>query len=296
MIEQARNEAQRILNTPANSSLLAKINALKSVECKASYGDVISANFSADFGFKEQIKSLAKDLMPWRKGPFRLGELLIDSEWQSFIKFNLLAPHLSLNGKTVADVGCNNGYYMYRMLNFSPARIVGFDPSVRTFMQFKFIEHFIKSGIKYEMLGVEHLPFYEYKFDTIFCLGVIYHRSDPVAMLKQLKSSLNSGGEAIIDTMFIDSDDEIALCPRGSYSKIANIYFIPSISALRGWCERAKFKEFEVLGISQTDHIEQRRTEWIMGQSLNDFLDPTNPNLTIEGYPAPKRVYVRVKI
>lgn len=296
MIQQAKKEAQRILSTQANATLLSKIEALSQIECKTSYGDVVSAIYEADSSFNEQVTSLAKELMPWRKGPFRLGELFIDSEWQSFMKFNLLAPHLDLKDKIVADVGCNNGYYMYRMLEFSPKKIVGFDPSVRTYMQFKFIEHFMKSGIVYEMLGVEHLPFYDCKFDTIFCLGVIYHRSDPVGMLKQLKSSLNPGGEAIIDTMYIDSDDEIALCPRATYSKIPNIYFIPSISALRGWCERAKFKDFEILGVSQTDHIEQRKTQWILGQSLNDFLNPDDASLTIEGYPAPKRVYVRIKI
>ncbi|HBY85223.1 MAG TPA: tRNA 5-methoxyuridine(34)/uridine 5-oxyacetic acid(34) synthase CmoB, partial [Colwellia sp.] len=34
---------------------------------------------------------------------------------------------------------------------------------------------------------------------------------------------------------------------------------------------------------------EQRKTEWIDTESLQDFLDPNDSSKTIEGYPAPKR-------
>jgi tRNA (mo5U34)-methyltransferase len=161
-------------------------------------------------------------------------------------------------------------------------------------LQFDFINHFAKTEIMYELLGVEHLPFYEEKFDTIFCLGVLYHRSDPVAMLKALYKGLEREGEVILDTFMIDGDDESALCPKGSYSKIPNIYFVPTVPALQNWCYRAGFKGFEVLCTSVTSAQEQRKTEWIEGQSLENFLDPDDSSKTVEGYPAPKRVYVKL--
>ena len=242
----------------------------------------------------EQIESVARMMMPWRKGPFDLFGLFIDTEWQSFMKYNLLRPHFNLRGKRVADIGCNNGYYLFRMQEDSPSALVGFDPSALYKTQFDFINHFAKSDIRYELLGVEHLPYYEEKFDTIFCLGVLYHRSDPVAMLKQLYKGLGNEGEVYLDTFMIDGDEEMALCPKGSYSKIPNIYFVPTIPALRNWCLRAGFSEFEVLETSVTSADEQRKTEWIEGQSLEDFLDPEDPTKTVEGYSAPKRVYARL--
>lgn len=99
-----------------------------------------------------------------------------------------------------------------------------------------------------------------------------------------------------LDTMYIEDEREIALVPNKTYSKIPNIYFVPSISALKNWCERAGFKEFEVLATKKTDENEQRKTEWIDSFSLENFLDPKDKNLTIEGYEAPKRVYIRIKI
>lgn len=297
-LELVRQETNRILSAGTNKDIINRINSLPHIKTKTKISDIIEIDFLQNISQSqiEQINDTAKSIMPWRKGPFKIGNLLIDSEWQSFIKFNLLAPHINIADKIVADVGCNNGYYMYRMLNFNPKKIVGFDPGLTPFFQFNFIDHFIKSGIKYELLGVEHLPFYENKFDVIFCLGVIYHRQDPIKMLKDIKLSLNPNGKAIIDTMYIDMDGDFALCPKNTYSKIPNIYFIPTISALKNWCERAKFKDFKIIATSITDSTEQRKSDWIFGQSLQDFLDPKNKNLTIEGYPAPKRVYIEVQI
>jgi len=240
-----------------------------------------------------QIEETARLMKPWRKGPFALNDLFIDSEWQSQIKYNLLEPHFDLKDKVVGDIGCNNGYYLFRMLSHQPKKLIGFDPSAIYYSQFQFINHFIESDIVYELLGVEHVEFYEHKFDTLFCLGVLYHRSDPVAMLKSLFKGLNKGGELILDTFMIDGEGEMCLTPRDRYSKIPNIYFVPTVNALKNWCYRAGFESVEVLETMKTEPNEQRKTEWIDTQSLEDFLDPEDDTKTVEGYPAPKRVYIK---
>ena len=268
------------------------LDKLEDVPCDVEFGDCIT--ISGDKIDDIKTYEVAKLLMPWRKGPFKIADTFIDSEWRSDVKYNLLDKHFDLKDKRVADIGCNNGYYMFRMLQEKPKLLVGFDPSPLYKTQFDFINHFVKSDIVYELLGVEHLEYYEEKFDTIFCLGVLYHRSDPVAMLKSLYKGLDKKGEVILDTFYIDGDDEMALCPESSYSKIPNIYFVPTIKALKNWCLRAGFISFEVLEKSITDNGEQRKTEWIEGQSLEDFLDKDDPTKTVEGYPAPQRVYVRL--
>ena len=261
------------------------------------YGDWFSVGFKDDLTQEEQevILQTAKKLIPWRKGPFKIFGLEIDSEWQSNIKYNLIRPFFNLKDKVVADIGCNNGYYMFRMLEDKPKRLIGFDPSPLTLHQFEFINHFVKSDIVYEMLGVEHLEFYNHKFDFIFMLGVLYHRPDPVGTLKSLARGLNSKGEILIDTFMIDGDEEICLTPNKRYSKIPNIYFIPTIQALKNWLERAGFEEIEVLATTVTTSDEQRKTEWSFDQSLEDFLDPNDSSKTVEGYPAPKRVYMKAR-
>lgn len=244
---------------------------------------------------KEQIFSLLDELKPWRKGPFSIFKKEVQSEWDSSIKFNLIKNHLNIKDKVVADIGCNNGYYMFRMLPFAPKEIIGFEPSAMCKMQFDFINHFIKSDISFELLGIEDLPNYDKKFDFIICLGVLYHRTNPIDCLKMLKNSLNKDGEIIIDSIIIDSSDELVLSPL-SYAKMKNVYFIPSIKALSNWLIRAGFKNIEIISIKKTDLNEQKKTEWIYGESLESFLDSKDNNKTIEGYNAPIRAYIKGNI
>ncbi len=243
----------------------------------------------------KKIYNACEKLIPWRKGPFKLFDIELDTEWQSNIKYNLIRPYFNLKDKIVVDIGCNNGYYMFRMLEDKPKRLTGFDPSPLTMLQFDFINHFAKTPIIYEQLGVEHLDFYEHKFDFIFMLGVLYHRPDPVGTLKSLRNALNKNGEILIDTFMIDGEDEICLTPNGRYSKIPNIFFIPTINALKNWVSRAGFIDIEILETTITTSDEQRKTAWSFDQSLEDFLDPKDSSKTVEGYPAPKRVYLKAK-
>lgn len=289
-------QKQKELNGRAYKPLLERISKIPKYAREFALGDAINIRANLDSKERDEAFRLAMDLRSWRKGPFGIDDIFIDSEWKSFVKYNLLEPHLDLEGKTVGDIGCNNGYYMFRMLKQKPKRLIGFDPGVISYLQFEFIDRFIDSGIRYELLGVEHLPEYGEKFDTLFCLGVLYHRSDPIKTLKELKGALNSGGELFLDTMYIEGGEDLVLSPKNAYSKIPNIYFVPTVSALMNWCERANFKDVEILATKPTGSDEQRKTEWILGQSLGDFLDLADPGLTIEGYPAPRRIYVRLSI
>jgi len=292
-LDQIRLERKKWMGWKNIAPIRERLESLEEIECTVELGDTIKIESTSKIA---ELDTLAKMMMPWRKGPFDLLGLHIDAEWQSFMKFNLLKPHLNIKGKIVADVGCNNGYYMFRMLDLLPSKLVGFDPSAIYKTQFDFINHFVKSDICYELLGVEHLALYEHKFDTILCLGVLYHRSDPVGMLKQLKAGMHKDSELFLDTFIIFGDSEFCLSPENSYSKIPNIYFIPTLKVLTNWLKRAGFRQIEVIDILTTSTLEQRKTEWIEGESLSDFLDPNNQALTVEGYQAPTRAYLKVTL
>jgi tRNA (mo5U34)-methyltransferase len=296
-LEEIRQERQKWMTWKNISPLREALDILEDIDVQCSFDNTVKITNIDTISdvTKAKIEEVAKLMMPWRKGPFELCGLFIDTEWQSFLKYNLLEPHFDLKGKKVADIGCNNGYYMFRMLSEKPEKIVGFDPSALCKCQFDFINHYVKSDIEFELLGVEHLPFYEEKFDTVFCLGVLYHRPDPIGTLKALAKGIQSGGELFLDTFMIDGDEDICLSPETTYSKIPNIYFVPTVKALKNWCGRAGFIDIEVLEITVTTEDEQRSTPWIQGESLGSFLDPKDKTKTIEGYPAPKRVYIKAK-
>lgn len=277
--------------------LLQAISSLPKIKNQVSFLDAITITPSSPISpqTKQAIIELAQNLKPWRKGPFSIDDLFIDSEWQSFKKFDLISPYLNIQDKDVADIGCNNGYYLFKMIPYSPKSLTGFDPYALFKCQFDFINHFIQSQITFELLGIEDLPAYPKLFDVILCMGVLYHRTDPIMTLKHLSRALKPQGEVILDTLILKSEEDIALCPPKSYAKMSNAYFIPSIKALQGWCERAGFIEFECFATVQTNTAEQRKTSWIDSLSLENFLDPSDSNKTVEGYQAPIRGYFKLR-
>lgn len=262
------------------------------------FGDAIKIDAKIDSSNRidsTKIESLLKALKPWRKGPFKICDISVESEWDSSIKFNLIKNHLNIKDKIVADIGCNNGYYAFKMIPLKAKKIMCFEPNAFCKMQFDFLNAFIKSEIGYELLGLEDLLGYDVKFDCIICLGVIYHRSNPIDCLKILKNSLNKNGEIVLDTLIIESTDEIVLSPL-VYAKMKNVYFIPSIEAFKNWLKRAGFRDITLIATKQTTSKEQKKTDWIMGESLEHFLDKNDTNKTIEGYPAPIRAYFKAKV
>jgi tRNA (mo5U34)-methyltransferase len=249
------------------------------------------------------IESL-KGLMPWRKGPFELFGVTVDSEWQSNIKWNLIKRKIpDLKNKTVLDVGCNNGYYMFRLLELEPRIVLGIDPSDLYYFQFYFLMKLLKTykgnnlanKLAYAPIGVNDItPFKKY-FDCIFCMGILYHQRSPVDMLKTIKKSLNKYGYLILETLIIEGEDEVALFPKDTYAKMTNVNFIPTIKCLENFLFRAGFIDFEVISISKTKIDEQRPTKWSSTQSLADFLDKNDNTKTAEGYPAPIRACIKAR-
>ncbi|MCJ8294125.1 MAG: tRNA 5-methoxyuridine(34)/uridine 5-oxyacetic acid(34) synthase CmoB [Colwellia sp.] len=243
-----------------------------------------------DQGQFKRLENLMKKFKPWRKGPYHIHGLHIDTEWRSDFKWDRLSEHISdLSDKYVLDIGCGSGYHLWRMRGAGAKFVVGIDPTQLFLMQFNAIKHFIDDDQVHLLpLGVEQLP--ELKaFDTVFAMGVLYHRRSPIDFLYQLKAQLVKGGELVLETLIVDGDENTVLVPGERYAKMRNVWFLPSEKAMCAWLERCGFSNVRVVNTDITALDEQRKTEWIDTESLQDFLDPNDNSKTIEGYPAPKR-------
>ena len=240
---------------------------------------------------QEQVETLLRKLHPWRKGPYQIHGIPIDTEWRSDVKWNRLRDSITpLNNRLVLDVGCGNGYHCWRMLGAGAKAVIGVDPTVLSIMQFNAVKHFAGDHPVFALpLAVEDIPRELLAFDTVFSMGVLYHRKSPLDHLLELKGFLRKGGELVLETLVIDGSLGQTLLPEGRYAKMRNVWFIPSAPTLAAWLQRCGFKNIRLLDISRTSIKEQRSTDWMTFQSLSDFLDPNNPKLTCEGLPAPQR-------
>lgn len=147
---------------------------------------------------KSQLKAILKQLMPWRKGPYLIHGVDVDTEWRSDYKWDRLKSAIKpLQGKTILDVGCGNGYHSWRMKGLGADLVIGIDPSPLFVMQFRALKHFIGEEDVFVLpLGIESVPENLRAFDTVFSMGVFYHRKSPMDHLYQLRQCLKPGGGA----------------------------------------------------------------------------------------------------
>ncbi|AMG29628.1 tRNA 5-methoxyuridine(34)/uridine 5-oxyacetic acid(34) synthase CmoB [Grimontia hollisae] len=242
-------------------------------------------------GQRAKIENLLRAFHPWRKGPYHVHGIHIDTEWRSDWKWDRVLPHISpLKGRYVLDVGCGNGYHMWRMLGEGAELTVGIDPSELFLVQFEAIRRLMGNDQRAHLLplGIEKLPALK-AFDTVFSMGVLYHRRSPLDHLIQLKNQLVKNGELVLETLVIDGDENAVLVPFDRYAQMHNVYFFPSAKALKVWLEKVGFADVRIVDECVTTTDEQRTTDWMTHNSLPDYLDPNDPTKTIEGYPAPKR-------
>lgn len=307
----AIKDKNRYAHAPYYQSLIERLPNVENVkiDLNATCNELgcIDAEFDWTEAEYKQTLALLKKLMPWRKGGFLFGkddkQIHIDTEWRSDWKWDRVLPHISpLKNRRVLDVGGGSGYHGWRMAGEGAKLVIVIDPSCLFYHQFMVMKHFSLGKnipVHYIPVGLEALPFDNTRqtqlFDTVFSMGVLYHRSSPFEHLELLKNQLVKGGELVLETLVIDGDEQAVLVPKARYAMMNNVYFLPSIPALTLWLEKVGFVDVRCVDIDVTSTQEQRATEWMNYQSLSDFLDPNDESKTVEGYPRPKRAVMIAK-
>lgn len=260
-------------------------------------GDTVLIGLPDEIGVDDRVHVEAglRSFMPWRKGPFSIFGVDVDAEWRSERKWRRLLPVLpDLGGKVIADIGCNNGYYMFRMTPYQPGFVLGFEPTVQHYYCFKALNSIAGcANLDIDLLGVEHLHHFRECFDVVFCMGIIYHRPSPIDMLRNILDALKPGGTLILETQAIPGEDQVALFPENTYAKVPGTYFVPTGSCLENWFSKAGFVNTHLFCRHPMTSEEQRCTDWMTFESFASFIDKDDPSRTVEGYPAPWRLFIR---
>ncbi len=245
-------------------------------------------------GDPARLREWLMHLHPWRKGPLDLDGVIIDTEWRSDWKWARLSDRIApLDGRRVLDVGSGNGYYALEMRRSGAAVVIGVDPTLLFAMQFLAINVFTRDPAIFILpCRLEETPPCPGAFDTTFSMGVLYHQRDPVAHLRDLRTTLRPGGQLVLETIVLPGDDARAETPRGRYARMRNVWSLPTVPQLLQWLERCDYAGVEVLDVTVTTTAEQRSTDWMRFESLHEALDPDDPSLTVEGWPAPRRAIV----
>lgn len=247
----------------------------------------------------QRLEEALKAFLPWKKGPYDICGHRIDSEWRSDLKWRRILPHLGdLSGQVVADIGCHNGYYMYQLRALGAKNVIGFEPMPIHYFNHQLLQTLYPTPeISLELFGVEQIDLFPESFDTILCMGILYHHTDPIGLLRKMRMALKPKGRIIIDCQGIPGDDSLSLTPTNRYAGASGVWFLPTMSCLQNWARRAGLSRQTPFYSAPLDSSEQRATQpWADVKSLKDFLNPSDPTQTIEGHPAPWRHYLMVQI
>lgn len=255
--------------------------------------ETVKIGFGSELeGFEQaEFIELLQAFHPWRKGPYSLFGIDLNTEWRSDWKWERVLPHIQpLKGRKVLDIGGGNGYHGWRMLGEGADLVLGIDPTLVFVMQYHVMQRYIGESNHYVLpIGIEDLPEKLACFDTVFSMGVLYHRRSPLDHLYELRACLRARGELVLETLVVEGREGTVLMPEGRYAKMRNVWFFPSIDTMKLWLRRCGFKNVQCVDVSVTNTEEQRPTEWMTFESLADFLDPNDHSKTIEGHPAPRR-------
>ena len=265
----------------------------------ANHGDydhwaAIIAQLSVSSDGDRRHRELLLQLSPWRKGPFDVAGIHIDTEWRSDLKWQRLKDKIApLQDRNVLDVGCGNGYYALNMRQAGAKHVIGVDPTMLYVMQFLAVNIFeAVPDIFVLPVRLQELPLPARKFDTTFSMGVLYHQRSPIDHLKELRQTLRADGQLVLETIYLPGDEAFAATPESRYARMRNVWLLPTLSELTTWMSRTGYKDVEIIDKSMTTTDEQRSTEWMSFESLREALDPNDSTRTVEGWPAPHRVVI----
>jgi len=285
--------AKNIAENGNSSKWLSSLQILaqsKNCECFIEDGKLVI--FSEEKTDYPIIYAALREFMPWRKGPWQILNIDIDTEWRSDLKWDRFAKFCDFSGKKILDIGCGNGYYAYRAAIEGGAKFVlGVDPSIYSYFQSQIAAKLCPQiPVKIFPLAQKDLPQNLPIFNVVFSMGVLYHHKNPIGHLSHIYELLAKNGEIILETLIVDDKNfSDGFCPKGRYAKMRNVYEIPSIKKVENLLNSLNFKEIKLLDVTKTTNQEQRKTAWMTFESLEDFLDKNDDSKTVEGFPAPTR-------
>ncbi len=245
------------------------------------------------------LKHELLELGPWRKGPFRVCGVELHAHWNADVRLSRMLDHPRcaglLPGTEVLDIGCNNGYYLFRLRAAGARSVLGLDPVQRFEQQFRFLETMVDTqGIRFERAGFAALRGMRATFDVVMLMGVIYHHRSPVEILEAARTALRPRGTLLLETMALPEevapDLPLVLVPRSRYLGMKGVWAVPNRTGLEQWLHRAGFRDIE-MSREYSGFEDQARTPFADLPLPREFLDPTRPGWTTEGLPSPVRLH-----
>ena len=167
--------------------------------------------------------------------------------------FGLSEDHF--RGKDVLDIGCWTGGTSLTLKMLGAGNVVALEEVQKYASTAERLcrDVYGLSDVRCEAKSLYHLDSGD--FDSVYFPGVVYHLSDPVLGLRRLFNRLRDGGDILVESMGIESDQPLCRFMSNapnetddpqSQSRSGWNWFVPSATCLGAWLETAGFEDVRV--------------------------------------------------
>jgi 2-polyprenyl-3-methyl-5-hydroxy-6-metoxy-1,4-benzoquinol methylase len=144
----------------------------------------------------------------------------------------LLALKLpSFQGKSVLDVGCNEGFFSFEAARGGAARVLGIDrnPEFISRAKARHATLRMEGNLAFDCLTWDALP--DEKFDVILLLSALHYADDQSAMIQRLIGRLTPRGVLVLEAGVVDEERSAIL----KVSRAIDVVSFPTFGKMKEW-------------------------------------------------------------
>jgi tRNA (mo5U34)-methyltransferase len=119
-----------------------------------------------------------------------------------------------LRGRSVLDVGCNDGFFVFACRRLGAERVVGVDRDEHFFSHAVLVNELLDlGGIELQLMSAYDVGEHLGQFDVTLALGLIYHLKNPFLFVERVSAITTS--RIIVETAVRNSDEDRRNRKRG---------------------------------------------------------------------------------
>jgi tRNA (mo5U34)-methyltransferase len=154
-----------------------------------------------------------------------------------------------LSGKTVLDIGCNDGLYSFECERRGASRVIAIDnlTDQRVKSTFNFAKEMLRSRVEWKILSVYDIENLNERFDIVLFMGVYYHIEDPIRAFRAIRKVASD--LVIVEGHYSEGNDPVMWLyePYELNPHDPTNVWGPTLPCLDRMCRRAGFGDFRVM-------------------------------------------------
>lgn len=166
---------------------------------------------------------------------------------------------VSLEGKSVLDIGCNEGFFSFEAERRGANRVVAIDKSSEARTKFELIRKIRGSNVEFRAVDLHSLSASrDGKFEIVLFLSVFHHLRYPFEALDKVAELTEDFAFLEFVEAVSNTNPELSALVR-KMSKKGHLHMLPTRNFTLEIVERAGFERVEVIGTHRAHELNESR-------------------------------------